>query len=66
VWAHGAGRRQIVRDVPGDGGTVRFRFPCGEPAYRELVGAPGLSATVVVDRATGHILGVRFRNLSRP
>lgn len=62
VWASAPGLgHQTVRGQPVEGGAVRFRFPPGETAYADLVSTPGLSAYVVVDRETGHILGVRFR-----
>jgi hypothetical protein len=30
VWAHGPGRREIVRAVSGEGGALRFTFPRGD------------------------------------
>lgn len=45
--------------LPGDG-TMRFRFPLRDPNYKKLVATPGLSATMVVDRASSHIMRVRF------
>jgi hypothetical protein len=66
VWADGPGRRQIARGRPGADGTLRFTFAPGDRTYRELASAPDLSATFVVDRATRTIMGVRFRNRSRP
>ncbi len=53
VWADGA------RGEPVDGGWLRFKP--ADATYRELVGAPDLSAIVTVDQAAGRILGVRFR-----
>jgi hypothetical protein len=54
--------------LPGDAETLRFRFSPGDPNYRRLVSTPGLTATVVVDRATSHIMSVRFhgRRTSAP
>jgi hypothetical protein len=40
---------------------MRFQFRVGDPTHRELVSTPGLRVTVVVDRATSHIIGVAFR-----
>jgi len=47
------------------GWFVAFQFRRGDPAYRALVSTPGLSAVVVVDRATSRILGVKFRARER-
>ena len=47
-------------DPSGTGG-VGFRFYRGDPDYKALVTTPGLSASIVVDRGTSHILSVRFR-----
>jgi hypothetical protein len=66
VWAHGPGRRKIARGLPAGDGTLLFRLKRGDPVYRELVITPGQSATVVVDRETSRILGVRFTHRSRP
>jgi hypothetical protein len=65
VWAHGAGRREIAPAHPAEDGSLRFQFPRGDPAYRELVSIPGLAATVVLDRATSRILNVSFHDGSR-
>jgi hypothetical protein len=61
VWANGAGHDQIAFGLPGDDGTMRFHFPAADPNYRKLVSTPGLTASIVVDRETSHILSVRFR-----
>jgi len=60
LWAHRAGKDKIVYGLPGDDGTMRFRFPLRDPNYKKLVATPGLSATIVVDCASSHILSVRF------
>ncbi len=63
VWAHGNGQ-QLGYGPPDDAGGLRFRFYPGDPNYKALVSTPGLHATIVVDRATSHILrgrGVRSR-----
>jgi hypothetical protein len=61
VWARGAGQDRIALGLPGDDGTMRFRFSPGDPNYKKLVATPGLSATIVVDRGSSHILSVRFQ-----
>ena len=61
VPAHTPSRRDVARGAPAfDGLSLRFRFPLRDPAYKELVGKP-ISAIVTVDRASGQILGVKFR-----
>ena len=60
VWAAGCGQSKIAYGLPGDDGTLRFRFPVGDPSYKKLVATPGLSATIVVDRGSSHIMSVRF------
>jgi hypothetical protein len=62
VWAGAAGSDRVAFGVPGDGGTLRFHFQPGEPAYQALVSTPGLTATVVVDRGTSRIMSVKFHN----
>jgi hypothetical protein len=36
VWAAVAGCDRIACGVPGDGGTMRFRFNVGDPVYRDV------------------------------
>lgn len=60
VWGLDPRRREIARGRPGPAGTLRFTFPTGDPAYKQLVSTPFLHATVVVDRATSRIMNVRF------
>lgn len=52
--------RRIAYGLPGDDGTMRFRFSPGDPNDKKLVATPGLSATIVVDRGSSHIMSVRF------
>lgn len=52
VPAHTPSRRDVARGAPGLDGSLRFRFPLRDPAYKELVGKP-ISAIVSVDRASG-------------
>ena len=61
VWAAGAGHDKIAPGLPGDDGTLRFRYSRGDPNYGTMVSTPGLRATFVVDRETSHIMSVRFR-----
>jgi hypothetical protein len=58
VWAHAPGRREIARGEPVRDGWLKFRVD--DSTYRQLAGAPDLSAIVTVDRQAGQILGVRF------
>ena len=62
VYAHGAGQTDIAYAVPGDNLTLKFHFPAGKDAYRELVSKPGLTAFVTVDRSTGFFMSCRFRH----
>lgn len=39
LWAHRAGKDKIVYGLPGDDGTMRFRFPLRDPNYKKLVAA---------------------------
>ena len=59
VWAHAPGRPEVAR---GElvGGALKFTFRRGDPAWSELVGTPGLRATVVVDWKVHRILNVSF------
>jgi hypothetical protein len=63
VPAHTPSRRDVARGAPALDGSLRFRFPLRDPAYKELVGKP-ISAIVTVDRASGQILGVKFHHKS--
>jgi hypothetical protein len=60
VWAHGVGQTDIAYGVPGDNLTLKFHFPAGVEAYRELVSQPGLTALVTMDRSTGWFTRVKF------
>jgi hypothetical protein len=65
-WANGAGEHDIARGRPAADGTLRFRFQRADAVYKHLVGTPGLRATFTVDRVASRMLGVTFRNRSRP
>jgi hypothetical protein len=60
VWASGGGESKIAYGLPAGGDALKFRFSLRDPVYRKLVSTPGLTATIVVDRETSHILRVRF------
>jgi hypothetical protein len=61
VWADVGGGRRIVYGRPGqDDGTLEFTFPPGVAAYAQLVGKPGLTALVTMDKGSRFILGVKF------
>jgi hypothetical protein len=66
VWTGAPGSDRVAFAVSGDRQTLRFYFEPGEPAYQKLVSKPGLTATVVLDRETSHILNVKSHNRSRP
>ena len=62
VWAVGARwKRQLAPGRPGADGSMRFPFR-DEATYRQLVDRPGLRANILVDRATGFIMNVRFHH----
>jgi hypothetical protein len=44
------------------GGLLRFTFAPGEPSYVQLVGKPGLTCFVVLDRESHRFLSVKFRH----
>jgi hypothetical protein len=60
VWASGGGQDKIAFGLPAGSDALKFQFHSGHPQYTKLVGTPGLRATIVVDRETSQILGVRF------
>jgi hypothetical protein len=66
VWADAPGARRVVYGLPGEGGTLVFRFPAGTPGFAELVGRPGLTSLVTVDRSTYRILSVKFLSRGGP
>jgi hypothetical protein len=61
VFAAVPGGRRVY-GVPVEGGALSFRFPPGVAGFAELIGRPNLTSIVTVDRATHHILTVRFLN----
>jgi hypothetical protein len=44
------------------GGLLRFTFAPGEPSYVQLVGNPGLTCFVVLDRESHRFLSCKFRH----
>jgi hypothetical protein len=62
VYASTSTAYQVAHAVPGDYGMLLVRFPSGEPSFAQLVGKPGLTALVTVDRNSGHFVGVKFLN----
>jgi hypothetical protein len=60
VWASGGEEPKIAYGQPAAGDALKFRFDRGDPVYSKLVSTPDLRATIVVDRASSHILSVRF------
>ena len=62
LWGGALGNRQIVHGLPGDYQTLLFHFRAGESVYSELVGKPGLTATVALDRKLCHFMNVQFLN----
>jgi hypothetical protein len=60
VWASGGGGTKIAYGLPAGGDALKFRFSLRDSVYRKLVSTPGLRATIVVDRGSSQILGVRF------
>jgi hypothetical protein len=58
------GALQVAPVSPGDYGMLLCRFPQGESSFSELVGKPGLTAAVGIDRSTRLFISVRFRNKS--
>jgi hypothetical protein len=56
---------KVASAVAGDpvfGGLLRFSFAPGEESYVQLVGRPGLSAFVMLDREARRFLSVKFRH----
>ena len=59
------GHPRLVAATPGENLELRFHFPAGTEVgkvYAELVGTPGLSSIVTIDRGTLYFLGVTFKH----
>jgi hypothetical protein len=64
VWANTDRADKVASTVAGDavfGGLLRFTF-ADEASYLRLVGQPGLTAFVMLDRSSHRFLGVKFRH----
>jgi len=67
VWASTPQAYQVAHAATGDaafGGTLVFRFRQGEASYAELVGRPGLTAGVWLDRSRRRFINVVFKHRS--
>ena len=56
---------RVASAVAGDavfGGLLRFTFAPGEPSFVQLVGKPGLTCLVVLDRSSHRFLSVKFKH----
>jgi hypothetical protein len=63
VWASGGGGDKIAFATCGEYQMLTFHFPVGNGnAYAKLIGKPGLSAFVSIDRELHYFLGVTFRH----
>jgi hypothetical protein len=60
VYASYGGDLRVSFAVPGDYGMLLFRL--GDAAYQELVGKPGLTASIAADRSTRRFIGVSFKH----
>ena len=67
VYASTDKAERVAHATAGDpvfGGLLKFRFN-DDSAYFQLVGEPGLTAFVVLDRGSHRLLGCKFRNAKR-
>jgi hypothetical protein len=64
LWASAEGALRVAHVTPGDFGMLLARFPQGEAAFSGLVGKPGLTAAVGIDRSTHLFISVRFKHRS--
>ena len=65
VWASTDSADRVASATAGDavfGGLLRFVFPPGEASFVQLVGKPGLTALVVLDRSSHRFMGVKFKH----
>jgi hypothetical protein len=65
LWADAPDSRRVAFATLGDdlwGGMLKFTFPSGVQAFQQLIGAPGLTATVWLDRSSHRFLSVNFKN----
>jgi hypothetical protein len=67
IWAGTDSADKVASATPGDNtdnGRLVFSFAPGQQAYTQLVGKPGLTAFVILDRSTHRFLSVKFRHQS--
>jgi hypothetical protein len=65
LWADTADSRRVAFATLGDnlwGGILKFTFPPGVQAFQQLIGRPGLTATVWLDRSSHRFLSCNFKN----
>jgi hypothetical protein len=65
LWANTDSSYRVAFATLGDavfGGLLKFTFPPGVQAFQQLIGKPGLSATVWLDRSTHRFINVNFKN----
>jgi hypothetical protein len=65
VWAGTDSADKVASATAGDntdGGRLVFSFAPGQQAYTQLVGKPGLTALVVLDRSAHRFLSVKFKH----
>jgi hypothetical protein len=66
LYASAPGASDVAHATQDDYGMLLVRFPSGVQAFAELVGKPGLSPLVSIDRSSGRFMGVRFLNRPSP
>jgi hypothetical protein len=65
VYANTDKADKVASAAAGDaafGGLLRFTFGPDDPSYVQLVGQPGLTAFVMLDRSSHRFLSVKFRH----
>ena len=65
IWASTDSADKVASATAGDavfGGLLRFVFPPGEASFVQLVGKPGLTAIVVLDRSSHRYMSVKFKH----
>jgi hypothetical protein len=65
LWADTADSRRVAFATLGDnlwGRQLRFAFAPGVQAFQQLIGKPGLTATVWLDRSSQRFLSCNFKH----
>ena len=65
VWASTDSADKVASAAAGDasfGGMLRFQFAPGEASFMQLIGKPGLTAIIVLDRSSHRYMGVKFKH----